>query len=384
MKIHIKGAALALGAAMLASCGGVTNGSGQIPGTSQNLGSLKLQLAVGTAFNANDGTTGLNVVSSFRQSNGNSAVLANNPSITGPFTVPAGFPGAYGPGNVDAGTHTISSSPQVAQNVTPVNSTLGTFTGAFSYGLAPLNSDQITQQAYYPGNPNGSNGNGFTSSAMDPNGNLPYWLLPINAAATAQNVFLIGPPAVPFFNDGTFPVNFAGYSPGFTAFAVPPGSGSYTMNVNVVAANAPNTSFSASASLSNTAPLPAPVISGVAENGGGLTGTVTIGPRVTETLVFVGDTTSGLFFTAGPIAGTGTQSFTIPPMLGKCAGKGCQSGSGATPSLATGDTYVVSAVSFDYPAFEAGPPNNTSQTPTLTGSAGQADLAIGTYVSGTY
>ena len=375
----------------LAACGGggVTNGTGTIPGTTQtSLGSLKLELAVGTAFNANGSTTGLNVVSSFRQANGSSGVLADNPSISGPFTVPATMPGAYAAsGNVDDGTNTISSSPQVAQNVTPVNSTLGTFTGAFSYGLAPLNSDQITQQAYYPGNPNGTPGNGFIGSQMDSNGSLPFWALPIGAPAASKAVFLVGPPAVPFFRDGTFPVNFAGYSPGFTAFAVTPGAGTnYTMKVNVVAANAPSQSFSATASLSNLTVLPAPAVSVSSKNGGGFAGTVTVGadPRIVETQVFVVDTTAATFYTI-EVKGTGAQSFTLPPMLGPCSGSGCQNAAATqTPSIATGDSYYIAAVSFDYPALEAGPPANTSQTPTLTGGAGQTDLAIGTYVTGTY
>jgi len=50
----------------------------------------KLQFVVGTANIAADGVVGLNVVATLRQPNGNSAVLADLPTIAGPpgFTVP--------------------------------------------------------------------------------------------------------------------------------------------------------------------------------------------------------------------------------------------------------------------------------------------------------
>ncbi|MDQ2866039.1 MAG: hypothetical protein M3R51_07405, partial [Candidatus Eremiobacteraeota bacterium] len=232
--------AAVLGAMLfIVGCGGTTN-NGAVPGTTQvPLSNLKLQVAVGTAFNAADGSTGINVVSTFRQPNGSSGTLANTPSIAGPsgFTVPAGFPGAYGT-NTDIGGGTINSSPQVNVNTAAANTTLGTFTGAFSYGLAPLNSDQQATSSYLPGSPNATPGNGFVGSAYDPTGNEPFWPLPFGAASANQNIYIIGPPAVPFFNDGTFPGGFAGYSPGFTAFEISPKVGSYTMNVAVTPSNA--------------------------------------------------------------------------------------------------------------------------------------------------
>src|SRR5579863_3058700 len=47
----------------------------------------KLQLAVGTANIQGNGPF-LNVVSTLRQPNGDSAVLADTPTLTGPFTLP--------------------------------------------------------------------------------------------------------------------------------------------------------------------------------------------------------------------------------------------------------------------------------------------------------
>jgi len=384
--------ALAIGtaAALLAGCGGGSSNSGATPPINQpTLANDKLQVAVGTVFNAADGTTGLNVVATFRQTGGGSAVLADTPSITGPagFAVPAGFPSAYASASIDAGTHSITASPQVNVVTTPTNTTLGTFTGVFSYGLAPLNSDQVNL-GYYPGNANATPGNGYGSDAIYLGGlygGMPaaWWSMPLGAAAaSSQGTYLMGPPAVPFFNDGTFPGGFAGYSPGFTAFDVPPATGTYTMNVTVTTGNGPSPSFSATSNnLTSVAPLPAPVVGALAENGGGLTGPITTSG--TETLVFIEDTTSGLFYTVGPLTASGT--FTLPPSLGPCSGTNCENAAATQkPSLVTGDTYVVTPISFDYPAFEDAPPGNTSQTPPLTGAAGQADISIGVPVSGTY
>ncbi|MDE2481047.1 MAG: hypothetical protein KGN02_02510 [bacterium] len=376
-------------AALLAGCGGGGSNGGAVPSTSQtNIGGSKLQIAVGTAFNAADGATGLNVVATFRGTNGLSATLANTPTITGPagFTVPAGFGGAYGPGSVDEGTSHISASPQVNVNTAAANTTLGAFTGVFSYGLAPLNSDQQGAEGYFPGNPNATPVNGFASSAYNYLANVgltaPFWAQPFGAAT--QGTYLLGPPAVPFFNDGTFPGGFAGYSPGFTAFQLTPVAGTYSMNAVVSSTNAPSQTFSATSNaLANLTPLPAPVVSGVTENGGGLTGTVTVGAGVQETLVFINDSTSNYFYTV-EVTGTGAQTFTLPALLGPCAGKGCQTTSSATASIPAGDAYTVTAISFDYPALEDGPPGNTSQAPTLVGATGQADLSIGVPVTGTY
>jgi hypothetical protein len=385
--------AATVGLALLTACGGGSN-NGAVPSSSQaNLSTNKLQVAVGTAYNAADGSTGLNVVETFRQSNGLSAVLVNTPSITGPtgFTVPAATfaTGAYGTGNTDAGTASITGSPQVNVNTAAANTTLGTFTGAFSYGLAPLNSDEQGAEGYYPGNPNATPAWGFTSSAYYANavgaappwlpasGTLPWWPQPFGAAATDQGLYLLGSPAVPFFSNGTFPGGFAGYSPGFTAFEITPVAGTYTLTVKVATSNAGSPSFTATGALTSVTPLAAPTTTVTEVTGGGLTGTLTGGTGVTESVVFIEDVTSGMYYSVEVTGASGT--WTLPATLGACNGSGCQnSASTQEPSIATGDTYVVTPISFDYPALEDGPPGNTSQTPTLVGTAGQADLSIGT------
>lgn len=390
----IAAAVAATAALLLGGCG--TNGGSQIPSTSQaNLNSNSLQFAVGTANIGQDGTVGLNVVATLRQPNGLSGVLADTPVLTGPagFTVPAGVPGAYGAGNVDNGTAHISASPQVPiNNANLVNTTLGTFTGVFSYGFGPFNCDQNCTNvgAYYPGNPNGSGGNGFTASVYDGSsliaqagGADPTQPQPFFSSDPFD--YLVGPPAVPFFNNGTFPPGFAGYSPGFTVFEMTPASGQYSLSVNVPAQNAKAVTYNASSTLNAGAVLGATTVAvtGEAANGG-LNGTVVVPAGVTETEVFVVDATAGLYFTIGPLTGTGTLNWALPGNLGPCSGNNCQSGSTPAPSLNSGDSYFVAAVGYDYPAFEAGPPGNTQQKPTITGANGQADLTMSPIVPGTY
>lgn len=344
--------------ALLAGCS--TNGSSNIPGVTQvSLSQNKLQFAVGTAnFN---GTTDLNTVVTFRQPNGDSAVLVDTPTITGPagFTVP-NVPSAY----TDAGTNHISGSPQQI-SPPPPKTTFGTAGGAFSYGFGPFNIAQFGSPRY-PGNP-------------------PLYKEPIYAPSLS---YVGGPPAYPFFNDGTYPAGFEGYSQGFTAFATTPVAGTYSLSVLVPANNAPTATFTASATLNNTTPLPtmaAPTF--VSDGAGGGSGTVTIpaDPRIVETLVYVYDASQGTFFTAGPIAGTGAQTYTIGDNLGPCGSPNCQTTPGkSAPTFVTGDSLEVYAVSYDYPAFEASPPKNTSQTPAIAGAGGQADLTASGATAVTY
>lgn len=387
---------LALAVALLVAC--ATNGVAKIPNTTQaNLAANKLQFTVGTARIGQDGVVGVNFVATLRQPNGLTGVLASSPKITGPagFVVPAGATGAYATAgaDLDAGTNHVSSSPQVPLNNSGlVNTTFGTFTGVYAYGLGPFNSDQSTVNGgYYPGQPNSTSGNGFSSSNY--NGTSMVGLAihggdaiqPLPFFSADPMVYITGPPAVPFFNDGTFPVNFAGYSPGFTPVEIPPVAGSYTMSVLVAAQNAAPFTYTQTATLTSTTPLgvvAAPTF--VGDGAGGGSGTVVVPAGVTETMVYIVDANAGLFYTIGPISGIGAQPYALPDHLGRCVGGGCQNGAGASPSIATGDTYFVSAVGYDYPAFQAGPPGNRQQTPAITGASGQADITMSPVVQGTY
>lgn len=397
---------LALAAVSLASlvAGCNSNGNSVSPPTTQaDLTQYKLQMAVGTMYDATDNTTGLNVVTTFRQSNGNSAVLADQPTLTGPtgFVIPASAPGAYTNShgaNVDAGKNTISGSPQVPlNNQGLINSTLGTFTGVFSYGFGPFNSSVYTgsgsASAYLPGNPNNAPGNGFQDSTYDGTGMVAAAQgsgdatqpLPFFSSSGTAFDYIGGPPAYPFFADGTQANLFAGYSQGFYAFEVPPVAGTYSLSVLVPATNAAQQTYTANAALATTAPLGAVTVAGITEAPtGGLSGTVAVPAGATETMVYAVDVTTNMYYSVEVTGGAGTtQNWSIPGNLGACTGTGCQNSS-PTPSFNTGDSYMVTAVSADYPLFEASPPNNTSATPTIAGANGQADISLGTITSATY
>lgn len=340
----------------LAACSSLTNGTSILPSQSQtplaNLG--KLTFAVGTA-RLQDGTTGLNVVAYVRQANGSTAYLVDSPSITGPagFTVPASA------ANADAGTNAITSTPQGGSAAT----TFGTSGGVFGGGIGPYNATQNTNNLY-PGNP------------------LPYStpLFGVGTGAGAPVTLLIGPPAVAQFTNINYPPGFAGYLPGFTAFAATPVAGSYNMTVNVAAANASGTTLSGTASLSSATPLAAMAAPGFTKDGaGGGTVTFTAPAGATESLVFVTDTKANVFYSVGPISGAGSHSATLTDSLGPCGSPPC-----GTTSIPTGDAYSITVVSFDYPDFEATQPGSTSQSPTVTGSAGQADISVSPAATGTY
>ncbi len=343
--------------ALLAGCS--TNGTSiNPPVTGGNLGADKLQMAVGTANIGFDDTVGLNVVTTFRQPDGLSAVLLDTPTLTGPggFVVTANAPSG------DAGTNHISGSPQNA----PGPTTFGTIGGAFKYGFAPYNSDNLGDP--YP------NGPALYQEPFYSGDSVPI---------------AGGPPAYPFFNNGTFISGFQGYSQGFNAFETPLATGQYSLSVNVPGATGAGKNFSAAATLTDTSPLPTIGTPSFVEDGSGggtLSVTVPADARIVETMIYVADTTASNFFTLGPISGTGTLGGALPDTLGPCNGNNCQNGAGATPTLPSGDNYLVYAIAYDYPAFEASPPGSSSQTPTITGpdSGGQADISISGVLSATY
>jgi hypothetical protein len=355
--------------ASVVAAGCSSNGTAAVPGAKQvDLSMDKLQVAVGTANIAFDGTVGLNVLATFRQPSGFSAVLADTPTITGPasFVVPPAAP------PLDAGTNHISATPQIMPTPDPPQTTFATNGGVFSYGFGPFNSDN-TSSAFYPGNPNSYNFADYTE--------------PFYAKSPNPPVVLGGPPAYPFFTDGTYPPGFAGYPQGFTAFEAAPVAGSYSLSVVVPIVSGPSPVFTAAATLTSTTPLPTlgkPAFTKDGLGGGTVTISIPADARIVETMVYVEDTTAATFFAVGPLRGTGALVAPLPDKLGPCVGSGCQNGPGATATIPTGDSYVVYVVTYDYPAFEAGPPGNTNQTPVIVGANGQADLSMSRLLLGVY
>jgi hypothetical protein len=349
-------AAVVVGA-LLAGCS--ANGTASPPtSVVSNLQADVLQFAVGTANMGNTGTVGLNTVATFRQPNGDSATLVNTPTITGPagFVVPANAPSG------DAGTNHISAAPQnVNPGVVNPSVTFAQSGGVFSYGFAPDNE-------------------GATGAAVFTHYAQPFFAVLLAGQATLQ--YNGGPPAYPFFKDGTFPAAFPGYPQGFIMFNVAPTAGTYTLTDVVATSNAGTQTFTASSTIANTTPLPALATPTFVKDGlGGGSGVVTVpaDARVVETMVYFQNTTQGTFFAVGPIRGTGPQAYTLPDFLGPCtgaAGTGCQNNAATrSPTFATGNGFRVYAATFDWPMFEGSPPGNTSATPTINGGAATSNQA---------
>ncbi|BDE05485.1 hypothetical protein WPS_07610 [Vulcanimicrobium alpinum] len=340
-------ATAALGA-LVTAC--TSNGAAVEPSVTQaNLTVNTLQFAVGTANYA--GTAALNTVVAYRQPNGNSAVLLDTPTITGPagFVIPS-----VASAGVDAGTNHISGSPQATPGTAATPSTFGQSGGAFSYGFAPVNSNNAGAPSY-------------TLYSQ------PFYTTP-------QRKFTGGPPLYPNPQDGTYPPNFRGWSQGFTSFAgVPLSIGTYSLSVNVPVVNASGITQTASATLSSAALLPAILAPTVARAGAnGATVTFTAAAGTTESIVYIVDSTQGTNFSA-LTRGSGPQTVTFPDNLGAHG-----FGIAPTPTFNTGDSLVAYVVGYDYGAYEASPPSNTSAAPSITGLNGQADITVSPSTTFTY
>ncbi len=344
---------------------GCTSGNSPIspPFQSTNLNTTKLQIAIGTANYMGLTAPMLNTVVTFRKPDGSSAVGVSTPTLTGPFTVPVGTLAGNGNSNIDAGTHAISGS---LQTLNPTNQTSTTFLqsgGAFSYGFLPDNYDTF-------GSPNfGVYPQPFYTD-VDAN---------FTAGTAVQAQFFGGPPAYPNPNDGNHPAGFTGYPQGFTIFDLAPAIGAYSLSVFVGSSNAPGFTATANASLASLTVLPAFAAPTFTEDGaGGGTVALVVPAGVLETLVYIQDSKTGKNYTL-LTKNSGAVILPLSDNLGSAVPGGV-----AVPTIGAGDPYQVIAVGFDYPAFEAGPPGNTQQTPTIVGGAGHADLTVSLPLQASY
>jgi hypothetical protein len=193
-KNALAGLALA-GVISATGCGGAATSAppvNTVNPTSPSYSSL--QFAVGTANLYGETQIGLNIVSTFRQTDGASATGVNTPSLTGAFRVTAaavpsyaeassansGFPDPYvtlfngGPSVREVGGNTLFGTPQTVAPGTPScdgpgpfppppsgqsfvtcpaglsanTSTFGESGGVFAMGLGPYNAVAATGQAY--------------------------------------------------------------------------------------------------------------------------------------------------------------------------------------------------------------------------------------------
>jgi hypothetical protein len=347
--------------------------SAQVPGqTTVNVANYKAQLGVGVAT-FNNGTTGLNVVATFRQPDGFSGTLVNTPTITGPvgFLVPAGMDGS------DGGTRHISGSPQVAPLSSPLPTTLGEQGGVFGYGLAPDNSTTsgALTNLVYDGAFYDTTGT-LTGASMEPSA---------AAGSTPPPVeYRGGPPSYPNVLNGDYPSGFEGYTQGFTEFDTPPVAGSYTLSIVVPASSGAGTTITATPGrISSTTGAIGPIAATptfVEDGNGGGTATCTVPATARETLVDLTDITQEqLFLTEGEsvaayyskvVMGGGAITAVFAANLGAYA-------AGAYgPTINTGDEYNITCIAVNYPAYESGPPTNTQELPAIVGSNGQADISF--------
>jgi hypothetical protein len=318
----------------------------------------KLQFSVGwaTQYPTNPAQPslagyGLNFVETFRQSDGRSAVLSDSVEIDVPATL----------------------SAQLANYGQLPNLTFGTTVEAFGAGL---NSGSFTTPGAY--------------APLVGTGGPPAFPAPGDSTSLTQEFsegYYASFPIVPITNADSVGPSLA------SAQQIFPGR--YTLNVTIPTGQTSTELASASATLGGT-PLPPYQPPSVAADGnGGALVTIAVPAGVTETLVtIVGtacqtQTTSGsaspapvttrneTYTLVSHVAGPGTDRLSLPDFITPVGGLGTfESLCPAADYAPTGGGYQVYAVGFDYPAFESVYPQSSSQTPTIVGTAGQADLTI--------
>jgi hypothetical protein len=325
-----------------------------------------LGFAVGTARFASTGGTYLNTLVTYRQPNGLSGTLYNTPQITGPagFVVPAA-----GSAGTDAGTNHISGTPPTQPGVTAVATTFNQSGGAFAYGFAPENSNTLGT-ANYPGSTNGA----ATGNALGAANITFSYTQPLYLGAGTRLPFLLGPPAVPDFHDGTFPAGFLGYPSGFTAFAATPVAGSYNLTLTVPGGSpgsAPAAVKTATSTLASAIGLPLITTPVVIRTLGGGAASFTVAPRPAGTsnqVLYVADVNASGTATFYSFDATAGGTFALSATSGP---KNAQ-GAGTAP-FADGDEIAAYVVASDYNILAMAPPGNLQPNPAVPA---QADITV--------
>lgn len=298
-----------------------------------------LQFAVGSANIY--GTLGLNVVSTFRQTNGRSATGVNTPAITGPMTLsasPATGGGADpystllngGPSLVEttAATPSIAGTPQTVAPgtpncdgsgsvpsgfvacqgaIAPNTTTFGQSGGVFAMGLAPFNTQGASGQSWsYQPYAQPIYGSGHVPfipwggpPAFDPNG---------TGLGERDGVGSINP-GLDNFGDPYF----LGVGEGITLFSgVTPRTGQYTLSIAIATVgnggSISTSTLTKNATLLSLAMLPAitaPALTPDANGDGGASFTTSLPAGVTEAYVQIVD--------YGPNGGPSEASPTTNP-----------------------------------------------------------------------
>jgi len=430
----------AIAALALTGCGASGGSNAPSPNTIAPVSTNVLQLAAGTV-NFQGASTGLNIVTTYRQSNGDSGTLLNSPTLTLPAALPAAGPATgmfntqlgalgettdacssilFGPAANEAGTTAMVSTSQVLGST--AITTFGQSGGVFAIGIEPFNS--TGQGDCTPAAPNNT-GTPFqaqpypipvydAATGADPNqipagwGGPPAFVL---TGSSGQSV--IGNSNYPKINcpanlaSGS-PMNcYAGLSMGIDAFmgVAPVAAGTYTLAISIPA-NSGTTTKTATFTMPALLTLPTIVAppAYVPDGAGGGTFALVMPAGATEAFVEVidygadngpscngagtadtnpatGNATAGvnggeaIYYT---MEATASGTVTLPDLIGP----------GGTPSVCTAaqnaaltpgtdaDQIAIQVIAVDYPLYEANPIHSTSQTPTIVGAHGSADMTI--------
>jgi hypothetical protein len=324
-------------------------------------GSVVLQLAVGTV-NFNGVSAGLNVLETFRDANGFTAIPITTAKLRGPndFVAPkhSKDPGSGAKRTIPIG----SASNQFLLG--PAGQTT-TIAAADGFGIGPP-SCACPGINFYPFQPQ------FADAAAlltFPGGPEPFYggppaYPPTVLAASALSALVSIPSSWP---EGFYTV----------ALDAKPPTGPYAIDVTY-SQNGVTTERSADATLHSSSLLPQiPFPAAVSDGKGGLSLSVRLPPRVKQVLANVLDSnvppspgatcTTGLGFATLRFDRSGTQH--VPDDLGNY-------GQGGAKTFCKGDLLNVQLIGFDYDDFGLGPPGNIAQRPPLPA---QADVTY-TYV----
>ena len=278
----------ALVAAAVVALGGCSTGQTTTPSvTSVNpIAGSKLQLAVGTA-NIN-GSHGLNVVATLRQSNGTS-ILYDTPTLSGPFTFGTLVPFATsatsatgaslshnGPSTAEAAALTIGSTapsltipPNQAGGLvsTAAGTTFGINGGlaatGFSLSNSTVNGILNTGCAIICGPDDVANANNGAISSYTTVDPFVQPFYPTGAAAAASFTPWLGPPAFAGPNglgsrDGTYASGINGAAIGLSVFNGVVAGGATPYTLSVVIPTGFNGNTPTTGTLTATATLPTP------------------------------------------------------------------------------------------------------------------------------
>lgn len=287
---------------------------------------------------------------------------------------------------------TVTSAAGGTVSVPPNTSTFGQGGGVFTNGISPGNYTTAgTATSYVP----------YTEPLYDGSANAFY---PFGGPPAFQN----GNGNGLGLRDGLSNLGSGvlGIPMGITTFAgVGVATGTYSLSLQVPTGVSTSSTVTATAAIGTTTRLgtiaaPTLVLDG---NGGGTFAVAALPSGVTEELVQIVDFGDGgascqgaigASEGAGPVYYTilvkAPGSYSLPDTIGP--NTTINSGTGVitpSPSLCTAaqntaaagattiaDGYTVQAIGADYPLYESLYPNSASQSPTLTGANGQADITI--------